>query len=58
MMGDKAGKLLIRGIDSEVLKQLELMAKESERSLEAEARFALRSWACPSAALRAGLRAQ
>ncbi|MBH0310139.1 helix-turn-helix domain-containing protein [Alcaligenes faecalis] len=48
MMGDKAGKLLIRGIDSEVLKQLELMAKESERSLEAEARFALRSWARPA----------
>lgn len=48
MLGDKAGKLLIRGIDSDVLKQLEFMAKESERSLEAEARFALRAWARPA----------
>lgn len=33
MMGDKTGKILIRGIDSDVLKQLELMAKKTKDHL-------------------------
>lgn len=40
-------KILVRGLDGEVLQALEAMAANSDRSLEAEARHALRSWVQP-----------
>lgn len=48
MIGEKLGKILVRGIAPEVLAQLDAMAKSNERSLEAEARYALRSWVQPA----------
>lgn len=40
-------KILVRGLDSEVLQALLVMADASDRSLEAEARTAIRSWVQP-----------
>lgn len=42
-----SGKILVRNVDTEVLQALEAMAHTSDRSLEAEARHALRSWVQP-----------
>lgn len=40
-------KILVRNLDSEVLEALTVMANASDRSLEAEARYAIRSWVQP-----------
>lgn len=42
-----SNKILVRNLDGDVLKALETMAGASDRSLEAEARHALRSWVQP-----------
>lgn len=42
-----SGKILVRNLDGAVLQALEAMATASDRSLEAEARHALRSWVRP-----------
>lgn len=41
------GKISIRNIPIEIWSGLELLAKKNERSTEAEARYALRSWVTP-----------
>ena len=47
MIGISNSKILVRSLDGEVLQALESMANASDRSLEAEARYALRSWVQP-----------
>lgn len=41
------GKIAVRNISGEILKALEILAEKHERSVEGEARFALRSWVEP-----------
>ncbi len=43
----ETGKILVRNIDRDVLEGLQTMAEASDRSVEAEARQALRSWVQP-----------
>lgn len=47
MIGIATSKILVRNLAPEVLQALELMANSSDRSLEAEARVALRAWVQP-----------
>lgn len=42
------GKIAVRNIPNEVWERLEILAKAHDRSTEAEARYALRSWVAPS----------
>jgi plasmid stability protein len=46
-MSGTSNKILVRGLGGDVLQALETLANTSDRSLEAEARHALRSWVQP-----------
>jgi plasmid stability protein len=52
-------QLLVRGLDERELARLKELARENERSLEAEARMALKKWLSqPTSAERATSRAE